>query len=104
MSWIKLANQHLVIDNETAATFFPAASHVSVVYYPNTKTLLLADVNDALFKSLHKTVMLMVKDKNMKGDKAITLEEIIIDNDINPADRELQHKADEAMKIISIIL
>jgi hypothetical protein len=102
MSWIKLANQHLLISSEIAQVFFPGASQVNMVFYTGRNTLLIAAATDELFKGLHKTSTHMLKDKNLKGDKSITLEEIIIDNELNAADRELDFKADETMKIITI--
>jgi hypothetical protein len=102
MSWIKLVNQHLLIDSETALAFFPGASQVCLVYYANRNTLLLAPSTDELFKGLHKTSTHILKDKNLKGDKSISLEEIIIDNELDSTDRELEFKADESMNIITV--
>jgi len=102
MSQIILANGHLVINVDVSNVFFGEASHVNLVYYAQRKTMLLATVEDELFKGLHKTVMLMLKLKNNRGDKSISIQEIIIDNDIDPTDRVLDFQADSIMKIISI--
>jgi hypothetical protein len=102
MSSLQLINRHLNIDAETAARFFPAATHLSIVYYESNRTLLIAAAGDELFKSLHKTNMLLLKDKNSRGDKSLSLEELLIDNDLDPSDRTLQHKADATMTIITV--
>jgi hypothetical protein len=102
MQQIHLANSHLIIDAAIANDFFGAVSHVNLVYYPNRRILLLAAATDELFKGLHKTSMVMLKLKNAKGDKSITIQEIVIDNDIDPADKALIYQADAAMKIITV--
>ncbi len=102
MPQIALANSHLVIDAPLANEFFGDASHVNLVYYAQRKILLLASAEDELFKSLHKTAMVMLKLKNSRGDKSVTIQELVIDNDIDPADRDLPFQAESAMKIITI--
>lgn len=102
MPGIQLANSHLIFDAAVANDFFGAGSHVNLVYYGQRNTMLLAPVEDELFKGLHKTAMVMLKFKNSRGDKSLSIEEVIIDNDIDSADRELTFNADIAMKIISI--
>jgi hypothetical protein len=72
------------------------------VYYAQRKTMLLAAMEDELFKSLHKTSLVMLKQKNAGGDQSISIQEVVIDNDIDPVSRELIFQLDPAMKIISI--
>jgi hypothetical protein len=102
MSGIRLMNRHLTIDAAIAAALFPGAAHLNIVFYPNGKTLLMADAGDEIFKGLHKTSMQMLKDKNLKGDKSMSLEEILIDHDLDDSDRELGYKADAVMKILTV--
>jgi len=102
MEAIHLASGHLIISAAIANEFFGEASHVNLVYYAQRKTMLLAPVNDDLFKSLHKTSMVMLKLKNSRGDKSVTIQEVLIDNDIDATDRLLNFQADNIMKIISL--
>lgn len=104
MSGIRLANRHLVIDAGTAVMLFQGATHVNAVYYPNGRSLLMADARDELFKGLHKTAMQMLKDRNLRGDKSVSLEELLIDHDIDDSDRTLEHRVDSAMGILTIYL
>lgn len=104
MNGIRLANRHLVIDADTAATLFPEATHVNAVFYPNGRSLLMADARDELFKGLHKTAMQMLKDRNLRGDKSVSLEEMLIDHDIDDSDRMLEHRVDAAMGILTVYL
>ena len=94
----------MIIDAGIAQPFFAQASHVNIVYYAQRKTLMVASVHDHLFKTLHKTNMVMLKLKNAKGDGSVTIQELLIDNDIDPTDRALDFNADSTMKIISIFL
>jgi hypothetical protein len=102
MASIKLVNGHLVLEKSIADALFSDAAHVSAVYYPDRKALLMASAKDELFRSLHKTGSYLLKEKNVHGDKAVSLEAIIIDNEIDRSDREPPYEADEVMKILSI--
>jgi hypothetical protein len=102
MDGISLRNSHLIIDAAIANDYFNDESHVNVVYYPERRTLLMAPASDDLFKGLHKTSMVMLKLKNGKGDKSVTIQEIVIDNEIDPTDRDLAFKAEIALKVVSI--
>lgn len=101
---VKLSNAHIVIDSATVAQLFGDALRVSWVYYPQRKTLLVADGRDELFKSLHKTADSLLKYSNSQGDRSIAIRELLVDNELNDADRELAHTADVPMKILTIIL
>jgi hypothetical protein len=101
MATILLLNRHLIIPAVMAAGFVGEASHVNMVYYPGRNTLMLAPATDELFKSLHKTTMQMLKNKNLAGDKSISLEEMLIDNELDDRDRELGFQLD-AMNIMQV--
>jgi hypothetical protein len=75
---------------------------VNWVYYTNRNALLIAASSDDLFKSLHKTSMSMLKHKNGKGDRSFSIQEVLIDNDLNAEDRDLAYIADDTMKILTI--
>ena len=102
MAEMHLSNSHIIVGAALANEFFGDESYVNLVYYAQRKTMLMASIKDELFKGLHKTNMVMLKLKNGKGDKSITIQEIVIDNDIDPTDRKLFFQADTTMKIISI--
>jgi len=44
----------------------------------------------------------MLKFKNSKGDRSISLEEMLIDNELDSSDRSLEFNADEKMKILTV--
>jgi hypothetical protein len=102
MKMVTLTNRHLIITKNIIEKLFAGAAQVNWVYYANKKTILIASQHDDLFKSLHKTNMSMLKFKNSNGDRSISIEELLIDNNMDHADRELPFTADEQMKILSI--
>jgi hypothetical protein len=103
MKTISLLNRHLIIPADIAQKFVEKENHVLVVYYAQHKKLMLAPASDAIFKQLHKTSMLMVKEKNLAGDKSVSLEEILIDHDLDDEDRPLDYTWD-ATNIIQVYL
>lgn len=102
MPGIQLSNSHLIIDASIAGQILGPESHVNLVYYPKYNSVFIASAEDELFKALHKTSMAMIKSKNNQGDKSISIQEIVMDNDIDPTNRILNFKADFTMKIISV--
>lgn len=103
METVALLNRHLLIGAELAKSFLADSTHINMVYYAQRHTLMLAPAADELFKGLHKTSMQMVKNKNLVGDKTISLEELLIDNELNDMDRPLDYKLD-AMNIMQVFL
>lgn len=103
MDKVLLRNRHLIVPASIAADFLKDNSHINMVYYAQRQTLLLAPAADELFKGLHKTSMQMVKNKNLTGDKSISLEEMLIDNELDDTDRPLEYKLD-AMHIMQVFL
>jgi hypothetical protein len=100
---LKLLHGHLILPFDWMQELFPQQSYIEIVFYPANKTLLIASTHDNVFKSIHKSHAQFVKDKNLQGDKTISLHEIIIDNDLNIAD-EVEAKADFQMNIIQVFL
>ncbi|MBW0162424.1 MAG: hypothetical protein HYI21_08480 [Sediminibacterium sp. Gen4] len=99
---ITLTNRHLIISNEIVESIFGFSSQVNWVYYDVKKILMIASQHDDIFKGLHKTSMSMLKFKNSKGDRSISLEEMLIDNELDSSDRSLEFNADEKMKILTV--
>ena len=44
-----------------------------------------------MFKQAHEVAMLFVKIRNQQGDRTISLQELILDHDIDDADRGLAY-------------
>ena len=101
---IKLQTQHLWISAEVAESTFGDSAQVYVVYYPQMKALLLAPMDDTIFPTQHKAGLQMLKKRNLQGDRTISLQEIIIDHDIDDTDRELPFLHQPGMQLLHITL
>jgi hypothetical protein len=89
---VHLKNGHLYLDAAIVAEAFGDDPQVSVVYYPDRQTLLVAGKSKAFFEKLHQTNWVVLKDRNLRGDKTVYLREILIDHDIDDADRDLPYE------------
>lgn len=101
-SEVQLRNRHLWISAAQAENAFGNAQQVLAVYYDNLKTLILAPDTDATFKQAHECSMIMLKTRSAKGDKSLSLEEIIIDNDLDDADRDLAFVSAPGMQMLQV--
>jgi hypothetical protein len=101
---MNIANGHLIVPVHIANNLFADAAQVNWVYYPQKGNMLIASQYDELFKSLHKTNMSMLKYKNADGDRSISIQELILDNELDKSDRPLPFVADEKMKILTVSL
>jgi hypothetical protein len=101
---VKLRTQHLWISGDIAADAFGDAPQVYIVYYPQQKALLLAPMDDVIFPTIHKSGLQMLKNRNLEGDKTISLQEIIIDNDIDDTDRDLVVMYQPGLRMLHITL
>jgi hypothetical protein len=101
---VKLRTQHLWISSDIAESAFGDAPQVYVIYYPKQRALLLAPMDDEIFPTLHKAGLQMLKNRNLQGDKTISLQEILIDNDVDDTERELAfiHQPDVRMLHVSL--
>ena len=101
---VKLRTQHLWISGDIATSAFGDAPQVHVVYYPQQRSLLLAPMDDAIFPTIHKAGLQMLKNRNLQGDKTISLQEIIIDNDIDDTERELSFIHQSGVPMLHVTL
>jgi 3'-phosphoadenosine 5'-phosphosulfate (PAPS) 3'-phosphatase len=88
---IRLKNGHLYIDAPVVQQAFGDDPQVSVVYYPERQTLLVAGKSKAFFEKMHETNWVVLKDRNLLGDKTVYLREILIDHDLDDTDRDLEY-------------
>lgn len=101
---ICLKSSHLLIDHQIATEIFGDDLNVNVVYYADRKALMIAPQSEELFKKLHKAKQHMLKDRNAKGDKTIALHELLIDNEIDSADRNLEFEFLKELRILNVKL
>lgn len=101
---VRLHRQHLWLSATVAQNAFGNERQVYIVYYAKRGSLLLAPMSDTGFKQLHECALVMLKDRNLAGDKSLSLQEIIIDNDIEQADRPLAFTASPGLQMLQITL
>jgi len=101
-SAVSLSKAHIVIPVSIANSLFGNSSQVNWVYYPSQKLLLVAAADDESFKAVHKTAMSMLKFKNTTGDRSFSVQELLIDHDLNDADQELRCETNVQLHILSI--
>jgi hypothetical protein len=104
MSGVRLQSSHLYLDAEIVRELFGTANKVDMVYYPERNSLLLCATDKEFFHKMHKTKLVNLKDRNLKGDKTITLQELLIDNDIDDTDRDLEYNIRTETKILNVRL
>lgn len=101
---VRLQNRHLVIDAATAENAFGDEIQVYTVYYANLGALLLAPMSDETFRQAHDCALVMLKLRNARGDKSLSLEEILIDNDLAATDRELVANGAPGLRMLQVML
>ena len=101
---VRLHRQHLWLSASIAENAFANERQVYVVYYPKRKSLLLAPMADNAFKQLHECALVMLKDRNLAGDKSLSLQEIIIDNDLDATDRPLAFTGAPGLQMLQVTL
>lgn len=103
MSAVYLKNSYLLIEASVAQAAFGDDWQVSVAYYPDRQTLLVAGKSKSFFEKLHQTNWLLLKDRNLAGDKSVNIRELLIDNDLDDTDRSLAYDL-KTTGILSIAL
>lgn len=101
---VRLQGEHLWLAAEVADGAFGNERQVYAVYYPNLKTLLLAPMSDLTFKQAHEVAMLFVKIRNQQGDRTISMQEIILDHDLDRSDRDLEFTLVPGLGILQVKL
>lgn len=99
---VRLHRQHLWLSAEVASTALLGERQAYLVYYPQRGALLLAPMSDDAFKTLHECSLVMLKDRNLAGDKSLSLQEVIIDNDLNGTDRDLKFSHNPAVPLLQV--
>jgi hypothetical protein len=101
---ILLKNGHIVLPAPLVQNTLHNEMHVSLAFYPERNTLLIAAKSKTFFEKLHKTHEWQVlKDKNLKGDKSLFVRGILLDNELEDHDRALSYEV-KSTGIISIQL
>jgi hypothetical protein len=101
---VYLEAQHICIKKDIAEKVFGSETVVLSIYYAKDNTFMVAPASEDLFKSIHKATQQMLKSKNLAGDKSISIQELILDNDLDEQNRDLTFIVEEALHILKITL
>ena len=99
---VYLEASHICIKKNTAEKIFGAETVVLSVFYTKDNTFMVAPASEELFRTIHKASQQMLKSKNAAGDKSISIQELILDNDINGNDRNLEFVIEEALHLLKV--
>jgi hypothetical protein len=86
---VLLKASHLLIGHELVRKVFGNIQNVYVEYLSDVQTFLIVSVANQSFKKNHKPSQMMLKSRNLKGDKSLAIHEWLIDHQLNSSDREL---------------
>ncbi|MES2773984.1 MAG: hypothetical protein V4722_07355 [Bacteroidota bacterium] len=101
---VYLEASHICIKKCVAEKVFGADTVVLSVYYPKDNSFMTAPAGEELFKTIHKASQQMLKSKNAAGDKSISIQELVLDHDIEEKDRDLEYVLEEALHILKVKL
>ena len=88
----------------TGEKIFGFETVVLSVYYAKDNSFMVAPASEELFRTIHKANQQMLKRKNLAGDKSISIQELILDHDMDETDRNLEFTMEEALHILKIKL
>lgn len=95
---------HICIKKNIAESIFGVETVVLSVFYAKDNSFLVAPASEALFRTIHKASQQMLKSKNLAGDKSISVQEVLLDNDIDEKDRNLEFTIEKALHILKVKL
>ena len=102
MSELDLKSQHIVVYQPLAEKLLAGETHVLLKYDTTEKVLLMAPASRNEFKVAHKAAQHMLKERNLKGDKSISIHEILIDHELDDNDRVLSFSEQEGIIKINL--
>lgn len=101
---VLLKESHIYVPAQVATACFENQQNVYLAYYPQSRSLLIASIQDDNFKQIHKASQKMLKNRNAHGDKSVAIHDILIDHNINGEDRELEYAFQTELNILNIKL
>jgi hypothetical protein len=103
-SEVYMEAEHICIKKNIAEKVFGTETVVLSVFYAKDNTFMVAPASEELFRTIHKASQQMLKSKNIAGDKSISIQELLLDNDVPAYDRNLEFTMEEALHILKVKL
>lgn len=99
---VTLKTSHIFLDNELIEPIFGEIHYAYVTYLEEKGTILITPVSSQWFVKMYKPTQFLLKSRNLKGDKTLAIREILIDNDLDMADRDLEYEIIEKTSLIKV--
>jgi hypothetical protein len=95
---------HICLKKNIVEKIFGQGTVVLSVFYAKENTFMVSPASEELFKTIHKANQQMLKMKNANGDKSISIQELLLDNDIDENNRDMEFVVEEELHILKVKL
>jgi len=99
---IQLKSSHLYFPQEIVTEIFGEIIYAYVTYVEDQKRILVTPVSSVWFTKMYEPKQFMLKARNLKGDRTVAIHELLIDNDLDAADRDLEYEMVQRTNLIKI--
>ncbi|MEM6515938.1 MAG: hypothetical protein AAF688_07120 [Bacteroidota bacterium] len=103
-SKVALTSSHIFLDSSLVELIFQNIHYAYVTYLKSQNKLLITPVSSQWFVKLYEPTQFLLKARNLKGDRTLAIREILIDNDLDMADRPLDFEIIEKTNLIKVLL
>jgi len=104
VSDVSLKSAHIYLPKEIADRIFGDITFAYVTYVKEQQNLLLTPVSSVWFTKVYEPKQLMLKARNLDGDKTVAIHELLIDHELDGTDRPLTYEIIDRTKLIKIAL
>ncbi len=102
MKGISLKSSHIYLSGEVANPIFGRSIFAYTAYVKEQERLLITPVSSSWFVKMYEPNQLMLKERNLKGDRTMAIHEIMIDHELDTTDRELEFEIIERTNLIKV--
>jgi len=99
-----LKSSHIYLRASLAQKVFKRIHYAYVTYIKEQQQLLITPVSSQWFVKMYEPTQFLLKDRNLEGDKTLAIREILIDNELDTADRELQYEWIQKTNLLKVVL
>lgn len=104
MSEIMLRSSHVLLTASLVEKVFDKIHYAYVAYVQEKRHLLITPVSSQWFVKMYEPTQFLLKDRNLRGDKALAVRELFIDHNLDSTDRELDYEWIERTNLLKIVI
>lgn len=101
---IVLKSSHLILAPSLVNNILEGSDTVYVAYQAQNQALLVSPKANSWFPKLHQAEEFLLKNKDLKGTRSVAIREILLDHEIDDADRHLTYTFHETNRFLKIDL